>query len=205
MSMFDTIFIAQSLIEKAVEGSDVVLESFEGYHNFQTKDLDNFLTSFYIEDDGSFLWKKQDYEYKEQEPDPTSKRGWMSGLRMVPVGDPQMISDTRSAYIEFYDSYATEKERLFVTFTAHVKNGSLVEPIALKSVERTNLEEERIRTQKIRAEWLNTESTWQWQLATFISGCRWKITKFLNPFNRRLDTIEKNLRDKAKTKFKHEK
>ena len=196
--MYDTILVAQSLIEKAVEGSDVVLEPFDGYHNFQTKDLDNFLTNFYIEADGSFVWEKQEYEYKVQEPDRSSKRGWMSGVHMSPVGEPQMISDTRNAYIEFYDSYSTEKERLFVTFTAHVKNGSLVEPISLKSIERTDLEEERISTQKSREQWKKTEDTWQWQLATFISGCRWKVTKFFNPFSRKLDTIEKNLRDQAK-------
>ncbi len=200
--MFDTVFVAQSLIEKIIKDSDIGLEPFEGYHNFQTKDLDNFMTSFYIEADGSFVWEKQEYEIKELDSEPHGRKGWSWRTAMHPVGAPQMISDTRSAYIEFYDSYDTEKERLFVTFSAHVKNGSLVEPITLKSVERTNLEEERIRTQKIRAQWDKTEDTWQWQVASFIAECRWKVTRFLTPFNRRLDTIEKNLRDQAKAQHK---
>ena len=51
---------------------------------------------------------------------------------------------------------------------------------------------------KAREKWNKTEATWEWQLATFISNCRWKVQRFFNPFNRKLDTIEKNLRDKAK-------
>ena len=37
MGMFDTILVARSLIEKAVEGTDIVLESCEGYHKFKKK------------------------------------------------------------------------------------------------------------------------------------------------------------------------
>lgn len=201
MGMFDNIYVAQSLIEKAVEGTDVALKPLKGYYNFQSKDLDNFLTNFYIEVDGSFAWEQQKYEYNELESNPIGK-GWTWKMYAHPVGEPQKVPDTRTTYIDFYDSYDTDEERLFITFTAHVKNGSLVEPIVLKSVERVNLEDQRVSAQKLRDQWNKTEDTWQWQLATFISECRWKVEKFFRPFNNWLNAQEENLRDQAKSQTK---
>ena len=195
MGMFDTILVAQSLIEKAVEGTDIVLPSFDGYVDFQTKDLDNFLTTFFIEADGTFVWEKREYKYVE--PDFTSTKKWNFG-NLESVSDPVLIEDTRTAYISFYDFYNTDEERIFVTFKAHIKNGKLAEPIVIESVERTNLKKESEENKKIREKWNKTEDTWQWQLAMFISEVRWKVYRFFVPFTRRLDTIEKNLRDQAK-------
>ena len=196
MGMYDSLLVARSLIEKVVEGTDIVLEPFDGYYNFQTKDLDNFLTTFFIQADGSFVWEKREYTYVE--PEFTSTRKWNYGASLKEVSEPVLIEDTRTAYIEFYDSFATEEERLFVTFKAHVKNGKLAEPITLLRVERSNLKKEAEAFKKAREKWNKTEATWQWQIATFISNCRWKVQRFFNPFNRKLDTIEKNLRDQAK-------
>ena len=194
--MFDTVLVAESLLQEAVKGTDIVLDSFEGYCNFQTKDLDNFLTTFFIQADGTFVWEKREYTYVE--PEFTSTRKWNFGGTLKEVSEPVLVEDTRTAYIEFYDAFNTEEERLFVTFKAHVKNGKLAEPITLLSVERANLKEEAENTKKVREQWERTEATWEWQLATFISNCRWKIQRFFNPFNRRLDTLEKDLRDKAR-------
>ena len=196
MGMYDSLLVARSLIEKVVEGTDIVLEPFDGYYNFQTKDLDNFLTTFFIQADGSFVWEKREYTYVE--PEFTSTRKWNYGATLKEVSEPVLIEDTRTAYIEFYDSFATEEERLFVTFKAHVKNGKLAEPITLLEVKRSNLKKEAEEFKKAREKWNKTEATWQWQIATFISNCRWKVQRFFNPFNRKLDTIEKNLRDQAK-------
>ncbi len=198
MGIFDNLYVAQSLIEKVIEGTDIDLKPFEGYYDFQTKDLDNLLTNFYIQSDGSFVWEKQEYEYRKSDTDFLGKKAWSTKLNINPAGDPQMISDKRTGYIEFYDLYDTNEERHFVTFLAHVKDGKLVEPITLKSVERTNLEDERLRNVKFREKWNKTEDTWQWQLATFIFEVRWKVYRFFVPFIRRLDTLEKNLRDEAK-------
>ena len=195
--MFDNIYVAQSLIEKAVEGTDVALEHFEDYYNFQSKDLDKCLTNFYIQADGSFVWEFQEYEYNPLASEPEGGR-YIWKFSTQRVGDPQMIVDTRTTYIDFYDSYATDNERLFITFTAHVKDGKLVEPITLKSVERTDIHKERDEAKKRREQWDKTENTWQYQLAVFISEVRWKITRLLYPLNKRLDTLEKNLRDQAK-------
>lgn len=195
--MYDNLLLAQSLIEKAVEGTDIILHPFNGYCDFQTKDLDNSLTTFFIQADGSFVWEKRVYTYKE--PEFSSTRKWNFGS-LETVGEPEIVVDTRSAYISFYDFYNTKEERVFVTFKAHVKNGKLVEPITIESIERTNLKEESEKTKKIREQWNKIEDTWEWWLASVISEYRWKVTRFLNPFKRRLDDIEKNLRDKAKQK-----
>lgn len=193
--MYDNLLVAQSLIEEATKDTDIVLKPYNGYCDFQTKDLDNFLTTFFIQADGSFVWEKREYKYKE--PEFNSTRKWNFGS-LEPVGEPELVIDTRSSYISFYDFYNTDEERIFVTFLAHVTNGRLAEPIIIESVERVNLKEEAEKHKKIREHREKTEDTWEWQLATFISQLRWKITRFFQPFNRRLDSIEKNLRDKAK-------
>ena len=196
MGMFDTVLVAEALLQEAVKGTDITLNSFEGYCNFQTKDLDNFLTTFFIQADGSFVWEKREYTYVE--PEFTSTRKWNYGGTLKEVSEPVLVEDTRTAYIEFYDAFNTEEERLFVTFKAHVKNGKLAEPITLLSVERANLKEEAENTKKVREQWERVEATWEWQLATFISNFRWKVQRFFTPFSRRLDTLEKDLRDKAR-------
>lgn len=197
MSMFDSIIVSQSLIDKLIEGTDIKLVPLKGYYSFQTKDLDNCLTNFYIEADGSFTWEKQDYAYEKEEADLAEV---MSQFKFTPrpIGDPEMITDTRTAYIDFYDFCANDKERLFVTFTAHVKNGKLVEPLVLKSIERTNLEEERIRTNKTREQWQKTQDTWEWKLASFIFEIRWRVQRVFFPLFRKLDALENSLRNKAK-------
>ena len=201
--MYDSILVSQSLIDKLIEDSDVELEPFNGYYNFQTKDLDNSLTNFFIEADGSFVWEKQEYAYVKQKTDLIDERTLLR-LSQEPISDPQMIPDTRTTYIDFYDLCANDKERMFVTFTAHVRNGRLVEPIVLKSVERTNLEEERANTKKSREQWLRAQDTWQWKLATFIIESRWRVRKFFKPLIMKLDNMEYNLREQAKAKFKYE-
>jgi hypothetical protein len=89
MGMFDSVYVAKSLIDNLIKDTDVLLESFEGYYDFQTKDLDNFLTAFYIENDGSFVWEKR--EYKERE---------------VKENDP-----IRYAPLEFCNFYRSRKKR----------------------------------------------------------------------------------------------
>ena len=194
--MFDTVLVAESLLQEAVKDTDIVLDTFEGYCNFQTKDLDNFLTTFFIQADGTFVWEKREYTYVE--PEFTSTKKWNYGGTLKEVSEPVLVEDTRTAYIEFYDAFNTEEERLFVTFKAHVKNGKLAEPIALVSVERANLKKEAEEFKKSREQWNRVEATWEWQLASFISEVRWKVHRLFVPFTRRLDAIEKDLRDKAR-------
>ncbi len=197
--MFDSVYVAKSLIDNLIKDTDVLLESFEGYYDFQTKDLDNFLTAFYIENDGSFVWEKREYKEREvKENDP---------IRYAPlelVGEPQKIEDTRTAYIDFYDVYSTEEERVFVTFTAHVKNGKLAEPIFIKSVERTNLKEEQEKFKPQQERWDKVKSSWEWIVASFISESKWKISRFFYPLTKSISDLEQNLRSKARKKHLHE-
>jgi len=195
--MYDSILVSQSLIDELIKGSNLELESFNGYYNFQTKDLDNSLTNFFIEADGCFVWEKQEYAYVNQKTDLIDERTLLR-LAQEPIGDPQMIPDTRTTYIDFYDLCTNDRERLFVTFTAHVKHGKLVEPITLKSIDRTNLEEERASTKKSQEQWLKAQDTWQWKLATFIFESRWRVRKFFKPLAMKLDNIEYDLKEQAK-------
>lgn len=194
--MYDSLLVAESLLSELVKNNNIGLKSFNGYYDFQTKDLDNFLTTFFIQEDESFVWEKREYTYVE--PEFTSTKKWNFGGTLKQVSEPELIEDTRTAYIEFYDIYTTEEERCFITFKAHVKNGKLAEPISLVSIERTNLKEEAEKLKKSREQWSKVEATWEWQLASFISDVRWKVHRFFVPFTRRLDTLEKDLRDKAR-------
>lgn len=204
MGMFDTFYVARSLIEKAIENTDIVLEYSDGYCSFQTKDLDNCLLSFYLREDSSFVVEKQEYEYTKYDvPFDISKKTYWSNtsLQVTPVGEPQMITDNRSCYINFYEMYYTETERVFVTFTAHVKDGRLFEDIKLKEVDRTNLEEEAIRTKKQGEQWQQIKSSWQWRLATFIYDARYRIRRFFYPISRQLDNLDSYLRKQAKADY----
>ena len=49
MGMFDTVLVAKNLLDEVIKDSDIILEaSSDGYYDFQTKDLDNFLTTFFL-------------------------------------------------------------------------------------------------------------------------------------------------------------
>lgn len=203
--MFDTVLVAKNLLDEVIKHANITLEaSSDGYHDFQTKDLDNSLTTFYIEEDGSFYWYKLNQEYiPPTETDKKKKRFNFGEWREI--SPPEKVIDNRPAYIEFYDFYNTETERIFVTFIAHVKDGKLAEPISIKEIERTNLEEESIKAKKNREKWDNIRDTWEWKFADLIQDSKWKITKFFNPLIRSIDNFENKLRKTAKSKFLDEK
>ena len=194
MGMFDTVLVHKSLLAQAIEGTDINLEvGSDGYYDFQTKDLENSLTTFFLREDGSFVWEKREYKYVE--PDTDSDRKWG---HMELVGEPEILIDTRSAYITFYDFYNTNTERVWVEFTAHVKDGKLAEPIKLVAQERTNLEQEAIRHKIQNQKWEKVRSSWQWQLATVIFEVPYKLRKFFYPLTNQIGQFEKWLRDEAK-------
>jgi hypothetical protein len=203
--MFDTVLVAKKLLDEAIKGTDIALEaSSDGYHDFQTKDLDNSLTTFYIDEDGSFFWYKLNQEYIPPTETEAKKKGFNFG-EWREISPPEKVIDYRPAYIEFYDFYNTETERIFITFIAHVKDGKLAEPISIKEIERTNLEEESIKAKKSREKWDGIRSTWQWKIAELIQNSRWKISRFFRPFINILDKFENKLRKTAKSKFLDEK
>jgi hypothetical protein len=155
------------------------------------------MSSFYIEDDGSFVWKKQDYKYLPPDPNNAADRKWKIGS-MQPVGEPQMIEDTRTAYIEFYDSFVSEIERIFITFKAHVKCGKLQEPISILSIERSNFEQEAIQTKIFNEKWEKIKKDKRWIIGSAIRDIRYKITRFFSPISRKIDKLQSNLLDSAR-------
>lgn len=202
MGMFDTVYVDQSLIEEAVKGTDLSLKASEGYCSFQTKDLDDALASFYIQKDGSFCQQHQ--EYKWIKPDDGATKGLLSLGYQEPVGEPEYIADNRNAYFDFYDFYYTDKERVWVTFTAHVSKGKLIDSIFLKDFEKTDLEEEAIKNKKQRDEWNKVCATWQWRLATFLFDIRVRVKRLLYPITSKLDALDNYLRKEAKKTHNYE-
>lgn len=193
--MFDTVLVAKNLIDEALKDTDIILESSDGYYDFQTKDLDNILSCFYIEENGSFLLKKQ--EFKWIEPDLNKKGKWNFG-HMEPYGDPEMIEDTRTCYIDFYDFYNSEEERIFITFKAHVKCGKLQEPISILSIERVNLKEESIKHKEIEEKWEKIRKDKRWIIGCAIRDFRYKISRFFYPLIRSIDKFQEDLLRKAR-------
>lgn len=198
MGMFDTVLVAEELIHESLKDVEEAKHfiSFKGYYNFQTKDLDNCLDVFFIQSDGSFVLEEQ--EQKWIEGDKNAKFPNNLG-HMEPVGEPTYTPYTKPAYIRFYDFYNTDTDAVSIEFVAHVKDGKLVEPIKLKRLEKTNLEQQAIATKKSREKWNKITSTWEWRLATFLFDARYKVKRFFFPFTKSLDKLDSHLRDRAKS------
>lgn len=196
--MYDSLLVAKSLLDDLVKEHNLLLESYEGYYDFQTKDLDNCLTVFHIEADESFNYVKREYKWIEA----NKEEKFPNNLpHMEPVGDPEFILDKRSAYIEFYDSYSTDEDRFFVTFIAHVKDGKLVDPIKIKEIEKTNLKEEAEKHKPHHEKWQKIRASREWIIADFIANIKWKISRFFYPLTKSIIDFEQNLRSKARKKY----
>lgn len=199
MGMFDTLFVHPSLIDKLLEENGVDLESFDGYYSFQTKDLDNYLSSFYLDEDGSFTEERQNHKWIEGEEDAEFPRHLGS---YEPIGDPEYIVDNRKAYIMFYDSVTvtSKGERIWIDFLAHVKDGKLTEPISVKNIERIDLKKEAVELKKARERTELIRSTFEFQVADFIFRSKYKLMKLFNPIIRFINELESFLRKKAEKK-----
>lgn len=195
MGMFDTVYVAEPLLRTAIEKENLIFEPHEGYCDFQTKDLDNCLLHFYIEEDGSFLEEEQDYKWIEPPKDKNLKFPANLGYQ-EPVGEARYIERNKTCYLDFYDFYHTDEERVYVTFTAHLKEGKLVEPIAVKSIERTNLKEEQENLKVTREAWDKVRVSREWILADYISVFTFKVSKIL----RHVENYCMKLRETARKK-----
>jgi hypothetical protein len=197
MGMFDTINVNISLIREAIKDQDINFEPYEGYCDFQTKDLDNLMSVFFIESDGSFFLQKLHQEYIP--PVETDiKKGRYNFGEWKEIAPPEKIEDTRTAYIDFYDFFNTQTERIFVTFTAHVKCGKLVEPISVKSIERSDLEQEAIQTKLFNEKWEKIRKDKRWIIGSAIREARYKISRFFSPITRSIDKFQSKLLDAAR-------
>jgi hypothetical protein len=197
MGMFDTINVNTSLIQEAIKDQDIRFEPHEGYYDFQTKDLDNLMSVFFIESDGSFFWQRLNQEYIP--PVKTDfKKGRFDFGQWREIAPPEKIEDTRTAYIDFYDIFNTQTESIFVTFTAHVKCGKLVEPILVKSIERSDLEQKAIQTKLFNEKWEKIRKDKRWIIGSTIREFRYKIARFLSPIGRRIDKLQDSLLNAAR-------
>lgn len=206
MGMYDHILAHESLIHPLIDeyGFELEMSKSKEYFDFQTKDLDNSLTCFFIDKDGSFYWEKLHQEYVEPTEQEKKEKKFAFG-HWKQIAPPEKIVDTRTTYIEFYDLFAFQDERIFITFLAHIKNGKLAEPISIKSIERTDLTKEKEELKIHREKWEKVRATWQWRLCDFCGKVKWKINKFFLPLLNYFDNLGKNLRKQAKKKFLDEK
>ena len=200
MGMFDTINVKKNLIDNVLKEHN--FKNFEeynnyerDYYNFQTKNLDNCLQEYYLEEDGTFLLGVQEYEIAKI----TEKNKFPF---MQPVGEVKKQPTTINSYIDFYDGYNTDHEYIWVTFSAHIEDGKLVKDITVKNIERTNLAEERCRNHKATLYWNAVKSTWQWKLTCLIDTIRFKFNSlFVHPITKTLDKVQKALIEKAKVRI----
>ena len=180
MGMFDTIFIKKSLLENVIpEEYNPFLEGCsDGYLDFQTKDLDNFMNYYYIEEDLQLYCKR--YMYGEE-----------------CLSEKEKINVTQ--YISCYDLFETKTERVFLTIKSHVVNGVLYGS-EIESIERTNLEEEAIESKKIQEKRDKQEAQWEMKLFRFLQTCEWKWHRLTYNLTNRYDKFKTHLRDTAEKK-----
>jgi hypothetical protein len=184
MGMFDTIFIKKSLLENVIpEEFKPFLEGCsDGYLDFQTKDLDNFLNYYYIEEDLQLYCKR--YKYDEE-----------------CLSEKEKINVTQ--YITYYDLFETKTERIFLTIKSHVVDGILYGS-EIESIERTNLEEEAIRLKQQREQWAKQEAQWEMKLFRFLQTCEWKWHRFTYNLDNRYNKFKTYLSETAKKKASQE-
>ena len=180
MGMFDTIVIKKSLLENVIpEEFKPFLEGCsDGYLDFQTKDLDNFLNYYYLEEDLQLYCKK--YIYGEER-----------------MSEKEKINVTQ--YISYYDLFETKTERIFLTIKCHLVDGILHESV-IESIERTNLEEEAIEWKKNKEMRARQEAQWEMKLFRFLQNFEWRWHRLTYKLNNKYNKFKTYLRETAEKK-----
>jgi hypothetical protein len=189
MGMFDTILVKQSLINSLVdeEIKSALQKSVEDdYYHFQTKDLENFLWLYYIEEDLKMYEKKNRIEADENA---------RFGVKTISL--PKTFSENVTEYIEFYDFLGDVGENsVFITFKAHVLKGE-VKSIELLNIEKTPLAQIRDDGKKSIARWEKIRADWNWKVMEFVQKFTWKLEKLiLRPLNIYQEKLRKSVIDK---------
>ena len=186
--MFDTVLVKDKLIKPLVDKDifEAIQQDLEeGFLSFQTKDLENCLFCYKIDEDKKLM--EQRYGFIEDETD---------------LQKP--THDTRTTYIEFYDALGrVGEDSIFITFKAHIVKGE-VQDISVLQIERTNIKEQQEATKKIQERWAKIRSTPEWRLWDFINNIEWKINRFFYPVSRKYSSFKIYLRQKAESKFPDE-
>lgn len=193
--MFDTVLVKDQLIKPLVDKD--IFEALQkdvedGFLSFQTKDLENFLFCYKIDEDKKLM--EQKYGFVEDE---TERFGGRSELQ-------EATHDTRTTYIEFYDYLGpVGEDNIFITFKTHVVKGE-VQDISVFKIERTNIKEAEEKNKKVQERWAKIRSTPEWKIWSFLNDFQWKMSRFFYPISRKYSSFKTFLRDKAESKFPDE-
>ena len=186
--MFDTVLVKDKLIKPLVDKDifEAIQQDIEeGFLSFQTKDLENCLFCYKIDEDKKLM--EQRYGFIEEETD---------------LQKP--THDTRTTYIEFYDALGqVGEDSVFITFKAHIVKGE-VQDISVLQIERSNIKEMQENGKKIQERWAKIRSTPEWRLWNFINNIEWKINRFFYPVSHKYSSFKIHLRQKAESKFPDE-
>ena len=195
MGMFDTVLVKDQLIKPLVDKDifEAIQKDVEdGFLSFQTKDLENCLFCYKIDEDKKLM--QQRYGFIEDETEPLGGRTELQ----------EATHDTRTTYIEFYDGLGeVGEDNIFITFKAHIVKGE-VQDISVFQIERTNIKEMEENGKKIQERWAKIRSTPEWRLWHFINNIEWKINRFFYPVSRKYSSFKIYLRQKAESKFPDE-
>lgn len=192
--MFDTVLVKDKLIKPLVDKDifEAIQQDIEdGFLSFQTKDLENCLFCYKIDEDKKLMEQRYGFE------DETERFGGKTDFQ-------KPTHDTRTAYIEFYDALGqVGEDNIFITFKAHVVKGE-VQDISVLEIERTNIKEMQENSKKIQERWAKIRSTPEWRLWNFLNDIEWKINRFFYPISRKYCSFKIFLREKAESKYPDE-
>lgn len=136
MGLFDTVVVRRELLDPLLQDEPEILADMQSrstndYYDFQTKDLDNALFTFYLENDKKF--RVQRYLWKEEEYDCTE-------ISFYDI----------TTYVSFYDYLGTVGDNdVFITFKAHIVRGEC-QSLEIESIEKTPIKSIQTRHQELK-------------------------------------------------------
>lgn len=183
MGMFDSVIVARKVLQEIMpENLREPLVDSKGYYAFQTKDLDNYLENYYIEEDHKVY--KVTYSYDNPDQPPTNR-----------------FLEKLTQRIEFYTyEQDVNGENVWLSFECVIINGEVIE-INLKEDTRQSTAEIEAGLQANRERWEKIQATVEWQIYHFLSEAEWFFKRLLRPLLERYSTLKNYLREKAEEKY----
>ena len=158
------------------------------YYYFQTKDLDNFLHYFYLQEDKKLMVEESSYSFIDKDSGEAPK--------------PKVLKeDTRTADVVFYDIFPTQTEQVWLELKATIIRGEVSE-IKISKIEKESLEDIAIQNKKAQ-EWRDQRETlWQMKVFRFLQTIEWKLNRiFYRFFKRFYDQFMSYLRSEIDKKM----
>lgn len=184
MGMFDTVLVKKKLLENVFPSDLLALweDHDGGYFDFQTKDLDNILTTYYLEEDGKVYVRKWNTETEEYE-------------------EKNRPASELSQYVEFYtfEQYVGE-ENVWISFEAQISDG-VVREIRLKDLEREKIADVEARQRAHNERWEKIRSTLEWRVYDFLQETEWFFHRLFHPLRWRYNSFKLKLKEKAEKKY----